>query len=345
MYLIVLFVVGLLLWYVLIPKRLQSIHGPRAWPIVGNVLQFDMARPFLTTAEWAKKYGNIYKLSIAGTTSVVVTGTEGLNEVLKEKGSDFADRDLTFRMVYSTQGSDIVFSKYNEKWKQMRKLLFQGLKQHNLKRIETISQEVIGDFVYDIDALKGKAFDLFPFIMDSMLQILYVMIFSVKVEKTSKDIELIKKVELLGMKGSAIFGAGTLLDVFPFLRFFGNQTYKELEESVEIIRGLYSGWKNKIDSGEVGDCWFKNTLEHSLKESVSLDEDNMMMMTMDFFGAGLTTSSSTLLTFMNVLVHYPDVQKRLAKEVDDVVGQDRCVSLNDRDNMPYARACILEVMR
>ena len=48
---------------------------------------------------------------------------------------------------------------------------------------------------------------------------------------------------------------------------------------------------------------------------------------------------------LNVLVHYPHVQRRLQEEVDSVVGQGRRVAFRDREGMPYTRAFIKELLR
>jgi cytochrome P450 len=42
---------------------------------------------------------------------------------------------------------------------------------------------------------------------------------------------------------------------------------------------------------------------------------------------------------------YPEVQKRAQAEIDDVVGQDRFPTFEDRDKLPYIAAIIQEVGR
>ena len=227
----------------------------------------------------------------------------------------------------------------------MRKTLFQGLKQHNLKHIEAITQEVISDFVYDIEEQKGKPLNVSPFIRDSLLQILYVLIFSAKIDKGDPEMEVIKRYEYLVNDASSLIGTGGLLDIFPFLRFFGNQTYKDLQEVRKIAKYLYGTWKDNVEKGELDGSWFKSILEQTTQQADGLSDDNIMMMSLDFFFGGLVTSSGLLLTLLNLQTQYPEVQDRIRQEVDRVVGQERCVSLADRGSMPYTRACILEVLR
>ena len=157
--------------------------------------------------------------------------------------------------------------------------------------------------------------------------------------------DVIKQYESLINKSSSLIGTGGFLDIFPFLRYFGNQTYKDLQEVRVLAKYLYGTWKENVKKGEVDGGWFKGILEQNTQHAEGITDDNIMMMSLDFFLGGLATSSGSLLTFLNVITHYPEVQDRIQEEVDEVVGQDRCVSIADREDMPYTRACILENLR
>jgi cytochrome P450 len=61
-------------------------------------------------------------------------------------------------------------------------------------------------------------------------------------------------------------------------------------------------------------------------------------------GGSVATTSTTAYALLNLLVHYPQVYKRVQQEVDSVLG-DRLPSVFDRDSMPYTNATIHELMR
>ena len=65
----------------------------------------------------------------------------------------------------------------------------------------------------------------------------------------------------------------------------------------------------------------------------------------DLFLAGMETTSSSLLWSFLYLLHFPDCQKKIHKEIDQIVGRNRLPSLNDRGNMHYVNAFLLESMR
>ena len=45
------------------------------------------------------------------------------------------------------------------------------------------------------------------------------------------------------------------------------------------------------------------------------------------------------------MVLYPEVQKRIQDEIDQYVGRDREVIFDDRANLPFTDAVIMEVRR
>ncbi|KAJ8036823.1 Cytochrome P450 1B1 [Holothuria leucospilota] len=63
------------------------------------------------------------------------------------------------------------------------------------------------------------------------------------------------------------------------------------------------------------------------------------------FSAGVDTSSVTMHWSVGLMAEFPEIQAKVAAEVDKVVGRDRLPSLNDRENLPYTLATLYEVMR
>lgn len=53
------------------------------------------------------------------------------------------------------------------------------------------------------------------------------------------------------------------------------------------------------------------------------------------FAAGVDTTSSTLQSFVLALVLHPEVQDKLHREMDEVVGQDRAPTWSDENKLPY----------
>ena len=63
-------------------------------------------------------------------------------------------------------------------------------------------------------------------------------------------------------------------------------------------------------------------------------------MCFDLWIAGQETTSSTLSWEMAYLMTYSNVQEKLHRELDQVIGSDRLITMNDKKNLPYINAVI-----
>ena len=247
--------------------------------------------------------------------------------------------------LWSLNYSNVVLRDYDAKFKLMKKLMFKGLKLHNIKNIEDITIEILDDMLDDVRKLNGKPFNPSDLVFSVLFQIIYAMVFSKKIEKTNKQYLKLKQFDEDTVEAASFIGWNALLDIFPWLRFFGHNAYKMIVNVINIGKDLFAEWKGQVESGELEGGWFKDILEAQKNNPDALSENNLIMMVMDFFSAGTATTASTMLTFLAVLAQYPEVQKTLQDDVDSHVKESGEIRFGDRDKMPYTFACVLETLR
>jgi len=63
------------------------------------------------------------------------------------------------------------------------------------------------------------------------------------------------------------------------------------------------------------------------------------------FGAGEETTFGAIVTFILLMVLYPEVQRKAQAEIDQVIGSQRLPIIDDRESLPYVNAVISEAMR
>merc|ERR1711992_366914 len=73
--------------------------------------------------------------------------------------------------------------------------------------------------------------------------------------------------------------------------------------------------------------------------------ENLRNTLFDLFLAGSETTSTTLTWAALYMVRYPEIQEKIQKELDLVVGLNRTPSNSDRPNLPYTEATIMEIQR
>ena len=74
-------------------------------------------------------------------------------------------------------------------------------------------------------------------------------------------------------------------------------------------------------------------------------EKHMILTQVDVFQAGLDTTATTMLRVIAYLVNYPEVQEKIQQKINNVIGNDRLPTLQDKGDLPYFRAMVTETLR
>uniref|UniRef100_A0A8C4J4C4 Cytochrome P450 2J2-like n=1 Tax=Dromaius novaehollandiae TaxID=8790 RepID=A0A8C4J4C4_DRONO len=75
------------------------------------------------------------------------------------------------------------------------------------------------------------------------------------------------------------------------------------------------------------------------------DEDNLVCVINDLFLGGSETSSTTLYWGLLYMVVNPDIQEKVQKELDAVLGPSQLICYEDRRKLPYTNAVVHEIQR
>lgn len=88
--------------------------------------------------------------------------------------------------------------------------------------------------------------------------------------------------------------------------------------------------------------YFENGINLNL--CLFLQEDQLGAVISDLFAAGTESTSTVIRWAALLMLKHPDVQGRVRRELDSVVG-GRLPSLADRQHLPFTEATIMEVLR
>ncbi|XP_072195543.1 cytochrome P450 2H2 isoform X3 [Excalfactoria chinensis] len=114
---------------------------------------------------------------------------------------------------------------------------------------------------------------------------------------------------------------------------FGDRFEYEDKKFLDLIEILDENEKhqNRIQTQEKGNSYF--TVESLIRTAL------------DLFLAGTGTTSTTLRYGFLILLKHPEVEEKIHKEIDRVVGRDRSPCMADRSQLPYTDAVIHEIQR
>lgn len=203
-----------------------------------------------------------------------------------------------------------------------------------------------------IDEQNGKPIwpgKLFP---SSVLNVLWTFIAGKKISRTDYRLEYL--LDLMQKRSLAFDMSGGWLNSMPFLRFivpewtsfnlikrFNVELQSFFEPIIEQHKKDFS--EDKIDDDLI--YAFINEIRQSEGKSTNFTDIQLTMVILDLFIAGAHTTSTTLDFILMTLALNPDVQKRCQQDIDEVLGTVELPSLNDKSQLSYIEAVILETQR
>ncbi|KAG8364477.1 hypothetical protein BUALT_Bualt18G0001400 [Buddleja alternifolia] len=97
--------------------------GPPGLPFIGNLHQFDKAKPHIYLYHLSQKYGPIAYLKHGSTPIIVISSTKMAKELLKTHDLSFCSRPpVVGQQKLAYNGIDMAFSPYNHHSKEMKKI-------------------------------------------------------------------------------------------------------------------------------------------------------------------------------------------------------------------------------
>lgn len=158
--------------------------------------------------------------------------------------------------------------------------------------------------------------------------------------------------DLLDRRSRCFDITGGLLAAFPWIRYIAPEIsgYNIMcmlnKELKDFLMKTINDHKEKYIEGKEADLidMFIQEMRKNEKSSIFTDEQ-LMMILIDLFLAGFTTTSTTLDFLFLIVTLFPDVQRKVQKEIDSLIPYDRLPNMEDKAKLPYVEAVINETYR
>uniref|UniRef100_A0A087XXU4 Cytochrome P450 1A n=2 Tax=Poecilia formosa TaxID=48698 RepID=A0A087XXU4_POEFO len=335
-----------------------GLPGPFAWPVIGNAAQLGNT-PHLYCTRMARKYGNVFQMQLGSRTVVVLNG-DAIRPALIKQGLDFAGRPDFTSFQFISDGQSMAFGTVSDSWKTHRKLAQSTVRMFstgNPQTKRTFEQHVLAEFRELLRRFVEKTraeryFQPGTDLVVSTANVMSAICFGRRY--TYEDAEF-REVVGRNDKFTKTVGAGSIVDVMPWLQYFPNpiktifEDFKNLNRDFGVfIRDKVIEHRKSIESSAIRDMTdaFIVALDQITETAgLSSGKDYVTPTMGDIFGASQDTLSTALQWIILILVKYPEIQTRLQLEVDRVVDRSRLPSIEDQAELPYVMAFLYEVMR
>lgn len=221
-----------------LPEGLRHLPGPRALPIIGNVLEMGK-KPHLSLTAMRERYGDVFQIQIGMRPVIVLSGSETVRQALVKQGEEFASRPDLYSFSFISDGKSLAFSTDQAGvWRARRKLAYNALRsfstlQGTTPEYSCMLEEHIckegGDLIKQIHSVMKTdgSFDPYRQIVISVANVICGMCFGQRYDHN--DEELVGLVAL-SIEVDNVASTGNPADFIPALRFLPSKAMKKFLE-------------------------------------------------------------------------------------------------------------------
>ncbi|XP_051488583.1 cytochrome P450 2K4-like [Apus apus] len=325
--------------------------GPRPLPLIGNLNVVDLKKPFQSLTELSKIHGNVFTVHFGPRKVVVLAGYETIKDALYNHAEDFGERaDIPiFRKI--TQGNGIAFS-HGEQWKTIRRFTLSTLRDFGMgkRTIEIRILEEVNSLIKYFESYHGKPFDTKMILNNAVSNVICSILFG---ERFEYDDPVFLTLLKLINENTKLLGSPMVLlyNFYPTLGFLSGASKTVLQNIRELnafLQKLFQEHKEELSENNLTgfvDAFLMKQQQESKKPHTTFSNGNLMFSTLDLFAAGTETTSTTVRWGLLLMMKYPEIQRKIQEEMNQVIEPGELPKLEDRKKMPYTDAVIHEIQR
>nr|XP_020657171.1 cytochrome P450 2K1-like isoform X1 [Pogona vitticeps] len=325
--------------------------GPWPLPLVGNLLIMDRKMPYRTMLKLSKQYGPVFSLQMGLQKMVVLTGYEMVKEALVNQADEFAERPFVPIHEEFSNGLGIIFSN-GENWKVMRRFALTTLRDYGMgkRSIEDKIVEECNVLVKKFESYQGKPFNAITVMSVAIANIMMSIVFGKRFEY---DDPIIPRLRKLIIENVRLLGSPSIMlcNMFPALGFLFGARKTLLKNRDELHAYISSTSRNhqkdldENDQRSLIDTFLIHQQEEKKNNSGGyFHKENLKNTVRNLISVGMEPVSTTLHWSLLLMMKYPEIQKKVQAEIDDVIGTAQ-PRTEHRTKMPYTDAVVHEVQR
>ncbi|XP_047324986.1 flavonoid 3'-monooxygenase CYP75B137-like [Impatiens glandulifera] len=330
-------------------QRMSLPPGPMGLPIIGSL---PFLHPELHTyfTFLSKSYGPIFSLRLGNKIVVVISTPSLAQEVLKDKDTIFANRDVTIAgKVGFYGGSDILWSPYGPEWRMLRKIFVQEmLRGPMVDFFNEIRQREVRKIVNSLWVRRMSPVDVGEEVFMTVLNSITTVLWGDEMAEKSLGTEFRPFVEEINI----LLGTPNISDLIPCLSYFDLQGIERKMKRLVKRFDKYFDWiiderMREDDNNEKKDFLqvLLNLRKGAGDNKTPLTVTHLKSLLLDMVLGGADSTSNMVKFALAEMMNYPHVMKKAQKELEVVVGIDNMVEESHLKILPYLYAIMKETLR
>jgi cytochrome P450 len=338
-------------------RNINDLPGPSGWPVVGNLLQLDRARPHQMVERWCGKYGPLFQMTLGPTPFLVVGDHEAIGAILRDRPDGFR-RPPRLEIVWQEMGlMPGVFGANGETWRQQRRMVMAGFDPSHVRAyfpsLSHVTQRLRKR--WQVAADSGDWIDLQADLMRFTVDAIAGLAFGSEINTLESDEEVIQ--HHLDQIFPAV--ARRMLAPFPYWRHFRLPSDRALEQGVSVVNQAVQKFIASARERMQADPELRQHPTNLLEAMIAaadqpdsgVDDRDVAGNVLTMLLAGEDTTANTLAWMLYLLQRNPDAMQKVREEVRAVAAgagpasRDHVFAHDEAEQLQFVEACAHETMR
>lgn len=324
--------------------------GPTQIPYLGRIHDLPINHMWLKFKEWADIYATstgFYRTEMLGAKFLIITDEKVAEDLLVKRAKTNSDRPM-IRSLFDSKSEHgsmeyLPLMGRNQYWARQRKLThayitdatnaqYHGVMYHEAKRFMARLVHDPANFQFWLEDMASKVMCQLTWDDPSLSEYC-----------TKSAWGLLTQMSPAGPLTNVL----TPLWHLPlFMNPWKKAEHKRHDEQQAWWMNRLVTVREKMNRGEMRSCWTKQFIEkQSSMKTCHLSGDHEASSMIGMLAlVGIFTVAGPLSYWLVTMVHHPEWQAAVQREIDEVCG-GRPPTLDDTPRLPILRACIKETMR
>ncbi|GFT19233.1 cytochrome P450 2J6 [Nephila pilipes] len=337
-------------WYS--ERRYKLPPGPWGVPIIGYV-PFLGDEPFKTLIKLSEKYGKVFSINFGGSLTIILNDFESVKETYNNPV--ILDRPPN---IFDFHPDGLGFAGYNGfEWIEQRRHAMKILRDIGTDKIpwESNLEAEVDDFIRILKERGGQPIEVTDPLSASVSNNMTSLILGKRLLKEDPRRTIVDN----GVKAvTRTFSGLSLVTFFPkFMQFVAGLGLSSFAEDFHKMLTFNKFIRNEIkcrkeippdeQNEEIFIDGYLQKMQKFKERGIRtyFNEKNLISTAQTLVIGGSEPSRIALEWLFLSTSNYPEIQKKIQREIDAVLGKDGRLNWSQRTKLPYTYATMLEALR
>jgi cytochrome P450 len=332
-------------------RQIKNLPGPRAWPLIGNLLQIKPTRVHQDVEQWCSRFGPLMRLCFGPTLVLVIANHQTVQSVLRDRPGTFRRPSITAKVSAELGGLSNVFIAEGVDWRNQRRMVMAGFAPKPIKAYfpALITVALRLQHHWEAAASQGRLIDLSADLKRYTVDIIAGLALGQDVNTLEAGDNVIQQHLDRILPGIS----RRSLSIVPYWRYIKLPQDRLLERSSAALRtevyALIAQARQRMQADPTLYDKPNNLLEAMLaaadQAGSGVDNDRVAGNVSTMLLAGEDTTANTIAWLLYLLRSNPHTLEKAVAEIRQVAPDSATFSLEKIDALVYLDAAVQEAMR